>query len=87
MSDSTIEIRIPPMTAMASGWSICDPAPMRERQRQHAGDRGERGHDDRPQTAASGVDDRLLGEHARGPEFLVRVEQQDAVLGDDADRP
>ena len=27
MSDSTIEIRMPPMTAIASGWSICDPAP------------------------------------------------------------
>ena len=26
-SDSSIEIRMPPMTAIASGWSICDPAP------------------------------------------------------------
>ena len=28
MSESTIEMRIPPMTAMASGCSICEPAPI-----------------------------------------------------------
>ena len=28
MSERTIEARIPPMTAMASGCSICDPAPI-----------------------------------------------------------
>ncbi len=27
MRESTIEIRIPPMTAIARGWSICEPAP------------------------------------------------------------
>ncbi len=28
MSESTMEMRTPPMTAIASGCSICDPAPM-----------------------------------------------------------
>lgn len=28
MSDNTIEIRIPPMTAIANGCNICDPEPI-----------------------------------------------------------
>jgi len=28
MSESTMELRMPPTTVMASGWSICEPAPM-----------------------------------------------------------
>ena len=43
--------------------------------------------DDRPQPPAPGLNDRFLRREADRPELLVGVEQQDAVLGDDADRP
>ena len=76
---------MPPITAIASGCSICEPAPKRERQRNHAGDRGQRGHHDGPQAALARVDHAVLGATALGAELLIGVEQQNAVLRHDAD--
>ena len=69
ISDSTMEIRMPPMTAMASGCSICEPAPRAKRQRQHAGHGGQRGHHDGAQAAAAGLHHRLFRRISHGAEL------------------
>ena len=73
------------MTAMASGCSICEPAPKREGQRQHPADGGQSGHDDGAQAALRRVQHGLARRSALGAEALVGVEQQNAVFGHDAD--
>src|SRR3954464_10370978 len=59
--------------------------PDAERQRQHASGRRHGGHHDRAQASSAGVYDRLLDRHPLRYGLVVRVEQQDAVFGDDAD--
>ena len=85
MSDKTIDATIPPMTAIASGCSICEPAPM-------ASDSGII-----PAMVASAVirigtqpafssqNHGVASGGSFGPEALIRIEQQDAVLRHDAD--
>ncbi len=75
ISDNTIELSSPPITAIARGCSICDPAPMRECQRKHAGNRGERGHGDGAQAAASCLNHRVFEGHAQRAELMFGVEQ------------
>src|SRR5271157_1345960 len=53
-------------------------------QRQHPGDGGHGRHYNRSQTASSGLNHRILGRMSGSAEALVSVEQQDAVLGYDA---
>ena len=83
ISDSSIEMRIPPITAMASSWSICDQATATA-------------SGSMPATAASAV--MTIGRNRRRPaerslppakadrpELLVGIEEENPVLGDDAD--
>ena len=56
-----------------------------QREGNHAGDGGERGHHDRTQPPLTGIDHALLGGNALGTKFLIGVEQQNAVFGDNAD--
>jgi len=56
-----------------------------ERERNHAGHGGQRGHHDGAQTAFAGADHGVFGADAFGAELLVGIEQQNAVLGHDAD--
>ncbi len=56
-----------------------------ESQRNHAGHGGQRGHHDGAQAALAGVDHGLFGVEAFAAELLIGVEQENAVLGDDAD--
>src|ERR1019366_8901726 len=70
----TIEMVRPPMTAIASGCSICEPAPSAK------------ASGNMPQTAARAV--MTMGRRRRwalGAKSLVGVEQQDSVLGHDTD--
>ena len=85
ISDSTIEIRMPADDRDRQRLQHLRSRAERERQRQHARHRRQRRHHDRPQPAASGLNDGLFGRESDRPELLVGVEQQDAVLGDDAD--
>ena len=55
-----------------------------ERKRQHSGYRGERGHDDRPQPAAARLNHRFFQRESGGSESLLGIEQQNTVLGHDA---
>jgi hypothetical protein len=84
ISESSIEIKMPPMTAIASGRTICDPAPSAS------------ASGSIPATAANAVItigrsrrrpacDRFVWREPNRSELLVRLEQQDAVLGDNPD--
>src|SRR5258708_2475391 len=57
----------------------------RKGQRKHAGDGGQRGHGDGPQTAASGLNHGVFRGKTEIAEAMLRVEKQDAVFSDDAD--
>ena len=59
---------------------------MPERQRQHAADQRQRGHQDRPQAVAVGLDDRLVARHALRPQVVHVVDLQDRVLLHDAEQ-
>src|SRR5258708_28955483 len=52
----------------------------RKGQRKHAGDGGQRGHGDGPQTAASGLNHGVFRGKTEIAEAMLRVEKQDAVL-------
>ena len=56
-----------------------------ERQRKHAGHGGQRGHHNGTQPALAGAHHAFLRRNALRAELLVGVEQQDAILGDNAD--
>ena len=56
-----------------------------ERQRNHAGDGRQRGHQNRPQPALAGLDHGVARRRSFGAEALIGIEQQDAVLRHDAD--
>ena len=57
----------------------------RKGQRQHAADGGQCGHDDGAQAALRGMQHGFACRRSLGAESLVGVEQQNAVLGHDAD--
>ena len=75
----------PPITAIARGCSICEPAPNAKRQRQHAADRCQRSHHDGAQAALRGVKHGIPGGGALSTILFVGIEQQDAVLGHNPD--
>src|SRR5258708_16749995 len=56
-----------------------------ESQGQHARDGGQRSHGNGAQAAAAGLDHGVFPTVAEGAKALVRIEEQDTVLGDDAD--
>ena len=56
-----------------------------ERQGQHAADGGDGRHDDGTESALRGMHHGFSGGGAFSAILLVGVEQQDSVLGDDAD--
>ena len=56
---------------------------QRERQGQHAGDGGERRHHDGAQAATPGLQHGVLGRESQGAKFLVRIQQQNSILGHD----
>ena len=73
------------MTAMASGCSICEPAPSAKASGNMPQTAASGGHHDGPQPALRRVQHGIVRGCALGAELLVGVEQQDAVLGHDAD--
>src|SRR6266571_1595127 len=56
-----------------------------EREWQHSGDCRESGHNDWPQTSAPRLNHRVLRIHSHLSKALVGIEQQDSVLGYNAD--
>ena len=76
---------MPPITAIARGCSICEPAPIASDSGNHSRDGGHRGHQDGAQPAFAGFDHGVARRVAFGAETLIGVEQQNAVLGHDAD--
>ena len=80
-----MEITSPPMTAMASGCSICEPEPSASASGSMPLTAAMCGHEDGPEAALRGHHHGFAGVVAFGAIALVGVEQQDAVLGDDAD--
>ena len=76
----------PPMTAVASGACVSEPLPSAERERQHAQNGRAGRHQDRAQTGRAGGQHRLIALQSRAPQLVGVVDQQDAVLDDDADQ-
>ena len=80
-----MDISSPPITAIASGCSICDPAPSAKASGNMPQMAADCGHHDRPQPPLCRVQHCLARRRALGAIVLVRIQQQDAVLGHDAD--
>ena len=57
----------------------------RERQGNHAGDSGESGHENGAQTAFTGFDHGVESGCSTGAKALIGIEQQNSILGNDAD--
>ena len=76
---------MPPMTAMASGCSICDPAPIARARGSMPAAAAKAVISDGAKPAAPGLNHGGMGRDADAAEFLVGIEQQDAVFGHDAD--
>src|SRR6516164_9502462 len=56
-----------------------------ECEREHAGDGREGSHGDGAQTAAAGLDERFFRRKTKEAITLIRVEEKDAIFGDDTD--
>ncbi len=74
----------PPTMTQPICWRDSDPAPGRERERHRAQHHGARGHEDRAQPQDGGLLHRLQHALALGLHLVGELDDQDAVLGDEA---
>ena len=77
---------MPPNTAVPSDCRLAAPAPVREHQRQHAEDEGERGHQDRPQPQPSRLHRRVDDRQAFLAPPLGEFDDQNGVLRREPDQ-
>ena len=77
---------MPLKTAMPSVTPHLGAGALGEHQRHHAEDEGERGHQDRPQPQPAGLDRRLEAVLALVLQLLGELDDQDGVLGRQADQ-
>ena len=85
-SVSTVEKISPPMTVTPIGAAERAVAGQRQRHRHHARDHRHGGHHDRLRALVPGLGDRLVLGHAMVHHLDREIDQQDAVLGDDAEQ-
>ena len=76
----TVAVSMPPITAVPMAIRLFAPGAGRDRQRQHAEDEGEAGHQDRPQPDARGLDRRVDDALALLLRALGEFDHQDGVL-------
>jgi hypothetical protein len=76
---------MPKKNAVPRAWRISTPCNSGEYKRQHAGDEGKAGHQDRPQTQAAGLDSRLDAIHALILALLGKLNDEDGVFGREAE--
>jgi nitric oxide reductase activation protein len=82
---SAVPVRMPPITPVPMARWLAEPAPAGDGQRQHAQHEGHRGHDDRAEAQVRGFQRRLDHALALRLQVLGELDDQDGVLGRQAD--
>ena len=85
MIDRNVDATMPPATAVPTELRARRPGARRERKRHDAENERERRHENRPQPDARGLDRRIEDRHALLAQLLGELDDQNRVLGGQAD--